>query len=355
MSGGDVDEPDRETWAEDSDEDWAADQGSVGDWALPGWFHRVGWPVWAFVGLAIADVLIALYAWAVSETPAPIDVSIMVGFIAPAIPILLPAAVFWHARHFRRPLSDPLLAGSVLVAVGALLHTSTPALELLGQGYIGRGGHTPYYDLIDTASLLCAVVGPLLLARAILTRRRAARPRWGIGLGLVLGVVNVLVLALAVWGASAFLSIYGSDDPSLTTMRFETIVQFARALSLIGWTALAWGVVTGAGDPGHRTLAGRLAFGAMAIWLCLLALSALFDLDTFFVSPSGPAQLFGAAQALWVAYFQVSGLASIASDVLLVAAFVLGFGQADAHAADGPPELPETDADRDLEPVLRPG
>lgn len=317
------------------------DRGSVGDWALPRWAHRISAMAWLFVGLAVADVAtqVLFRVW----NPAAIGVNpgFAVAQVGSALPILLPAAILWRVVRPMPRLSEPVVAGSIALAAGLLLATGASALATLGGD---ARDMPPGVWVLRLVSLGLRFIGPILLAQAILRLRRQRAPRWAIGVGVAVAALAIVNLLVTVDFSMTTLLVE-SDDPVsdplfVDVVRTQVVFALLGALTLLGWAYVAWAVISGAGDRTRPRAAWSMALIAVALQQVLVALSAAeIALDVMGTSVE-PTAMSEAAGGLELAIINVSPFLSFAVWCLLVAAFAAGLGR--------PVEPAETD-DQPLE------
>lgn len=162
----------------------------------------------------------------------------------------------------------PLLLRTVMLRV-ALLAATAAAARLGTPGLAAHNVAYVVWGLLALALDALAIAAQALVGRYLgggdegAVRALTARlVRWGVGCGLVLGL---LTAALAVPAAPLF-----SDDPEVRSLLVVALLVVAALQPLAGWVFVLDGVLIGAGDGRYLAWAGLMSTAA---FLPLVALA----------------------------------------------------------------------------------
>ena len=146
------------------------------------------------------------------------------------------------------------LAGfQIVMTIFTLLAFTLDALAIAAQALVGKG-----LGAGDTAGV-----------RAVLTRCL----QWGVGAGVVLGLVVVATSGVA--------GLLFTGDPRLAALLAPSLVVLGIGAPLAGFVFVLDGVLIGAGDARYLALTGILnvaVFVPLAVWLLIAAPSDAFGL-----------------------------------------------------------------------------
>lgn len=340
-------------------------QGSVGDWRLPTWMPRISGLAWLFIGLAILGVVNQVVTWTPGDgyVLSP-ELGFWFSAVARSAPILIPAGVLWQRDRPRPRLTDPLVNGSLAIAVGAIL-ASTFAL-VTGSfdttfGSPALRGSGAYYDpwpefaIPWTVALVVAIAGPVLLGTAIRRRRTGVPSRWANRAGLVIASLSVAYLVFIVRYSVAFFDTF--VDPytgGLELFMGRITYGIVGVLSLFGWAYFGWAVISAAGTEARPPGAWRMALLAVVIQQGTIAVTLTAAILAYEASPSGASTpISDVGVALYRAITAATPVLSIGAYALLVAAFRAGLGR-DSRREDADDDMPD-DARIGLHAARRPG
>ena len=170
------------------------DLGSVGDWRLPNWVHRISGRAWLFVALAIVSLALqtALYArsgfgWGFSFESGRVARSRRDFAPDPPAP-----AVLWRGEGMRPEVEERIrhrrcrcrarrLVGERDLPGGDPNFGQRPPVSWVGDYYAGE----------LTVIGLLELVGPVLIGRSIRGLRGATASPWTIRAGAALAVLTV--------------------------------------------------------------------------------------------------------------------------------------------------------------------
>ena len=306
---------------------------SVGNWRFPAWIHRVSWPAWIFIGLAIADFLASV---AVHAGPAGIDwpntlnPTFLGAIAAGALPILLPAAVLWRIGQPVPRLTEPLVAGSITLAASVLLTTLASGFDAILQPDQGLPASNPIAMAVRLVAVALAIVGPVLIGRAILSLRGADPARWVFWAGSAIVALTAAYVAYYLYEASTMLGqLQGStlDEPGFVDFtRTQTFYAVLGGIWILGQSYLAWVIVSATGDRAQPRRAWLMAF----VGIVVVEILAAFGVFILFASTNLPA-LMPPSSDLLASFFNATSTVRLVLElvawILIVAGFALGFGR----------------------------
>ncbi|MFI5225967.1 MAG: hypothetical protein ACHQ3P_04770 [Candidatus Limnocylindrales bacterium] len=299
----------------------------MGDWALPSWVGLISGWAWAFIWLAVADVIVEAYVLTRTLGDPLLSPDRIVTMLPGAVPILLPAAVLWRPGDGPVRFAQPLVAGSVAVAASSVLPTAATFLSLVAQNPFQIG------PLVVTSGMrvageVLAFGGFVLMASAILATADRPTPRWVLR---ARAPIVLLAIVYAVYAIDRFAGIVssgtlGPDPGTRDWILLTAVVGVVTALPVVGQAYLAWAVL-GAGPSTRPRNAWLLAVVAVSIQQCLLAAQLLaVGLLTIGVSTYYLDEL--------VLLLGASDTVGSVANVALVAAVALGLGRPVDTTAD---------------------
>lgn len=310
------------------------DPGPIGSWALPSWIRRISGPAWWFIGLAIADILVSMVIHAGPVgfvSPDTLNPVFLGAIVAGALPILLPAAMLWRIERPMPRLTEPLVAGSIAVAASVLLTTLASGFEAISRADQGLPTSNPVALAVRLIAVVLAVVGPVLIGRAILALRGGEPARWAFWAGFAIIAVTVGYVAYYLYEAWSLLG----PQSQISTFDDATLADFARTQAfyavlagiwILGQSYLAWVVVSATGDRAQP----RRAWLSVFVGTVLVELFVSFSVVIAFAYTNLPT-LMPPSSDLLASFFDATANArlvlSIVAWVLIVAGFAAGFGR----------------------------
>jgi hypothetical protein len=342
MGGEQTEDPEQSSEVEDL--------GSVGDWRLPSWAHRIPGQVWVFVGLAIANLLTEVVyriGWAAS----PVSLGMAIAPASHTLLILLPGLIIARARRTGRSARGPLLTGAIALSLSVLFST----LTVLVSGRFVFLTPDESWDLapivaaLRIAAATLGAIGPILLGHSIIRLRRHPAPRIALvaGVGIfALTTLYVLLITLSSVVITTTLFAAAFDDP-ISGPGMYVLSDLVSGVSAFGWAYFAWAIVSGVSDRAGRRAGWALGLGAVIAQVASVAVYATITSISLAGFSTDPSDAYVAAMDAISAFFGVSSILFALSTCLFVAAFAAGLGT---------PRLAEPDAPRTgLDPLPSPG
>lgn len=323
--------------------------GSVGDWRLPDWVQRIPGLAWLFIALAIADVFVEL-AFRLGPLAAlgEFDLGQVAGRVAFALPILIPAAIILRSRQRPPSLADPLLAGSIAVAVAFVLGTVALVLRRAFDP-MTIGDATDIVRVVGlavarAAGICLTLVGTILLGRALMRHRLVHVPGWAKWARVLVVCLTGAEIAWAIWWAvTTSYALYASAfADSGQAWVLDWSLALLGTFTLIGWAYLAWAVLSGGGDQGRPGLARACGLAWVGVRQVEIGLALLSSVWSTLMPPSSD------ETPLILSLSTVFTILYMADSVLLVVAFASGLGTPRAAEPEDPPPV-------ELEPIPNPG